>query len=118
MIIPDEEGRLHVDATHADELVSDEEAEHSIEIIKTSEKKSGKMCEVNIDTICENFEDGDIVTLDALKKKRLAPSSAGRLKILARGIMTKNNITVIADKFSLSAVKMITLAGGHAEQQK
>ena len=118
MIVPDEEGRLHVDAIHADELVSDEEAEQSIELIKASAKKSGKMCEINVDTICENFEDGDVVTLDALKKKRLIPSNAGRLKILARGVMTKNNITVIADKFSLSAVKMITLAGGHAEQQK
>ena len=118
MNVPDEEGRLHVDATHADELVSDEEAEHSIEIIKADAKKSGKMCEVNIDTICENFEDGDTVTLDELKKKRLVPQNVGRLKILARGVMTKNNITVIADKFSLSAVKMINLAGGHAEQHK
>ncbi len=43
--------------------------------------------------------------------------SAARVKILARGVMTKR-LTVIADKFSLQAVKMITLAGGHAEQIK
>ena len=116
---PDEEGRVHVDAVHADELVTDAEAEASIEVVKETAKKSGgKMVEINIDVICENFEDGDTVTLEALKAKRLVPANAGRLKVLARGIMTKNNIVVVADKFSLSAVKMITLAGGRAEQHK
>ena len=115
---PDEEGRVHVDAVHADELVSDTEAEQRIEIIKSESKRAGKMCEINLDTICDNFEDGETVNLDALKKKKLVPGNAGRLKVLARGIMTKNNLGIIADKFSLSAVKMITLAGGHVEQPK
>ena len=117
-IVADEEGRVHVDAIHADVLVTDEEAEQRIEIVKSTDKRGGKMCEINLDTICENFEDGDTVDLAALKKMKLIPANAGRLKVLARGIMTKNNLNIKADKFSLSAVKMITLAGGHAEQQK
>ena len=37
--------------------------------------------------------------------------------VIARGVMTKR-LVIIADKFSLQAVKMITLAGGVAEQYK
>ena len=111
---------LHVDAAHADEIISDEEAKTKIEIVeKTSEEKSKskKQVEINLDTICENFEDGDVVNLSALKAKHLISGSAGRIKILARGVMTKK-LTIYADKFSLQAVKMITLAGGHADQYK
>ena len=55
--------------------------------------------------------------IDLLKARGLAPKNAGRVKILARGVMTKT-LTVYADRFSLQAVKMIVLAGGKAEQNK
>ena len=116
MLIPDDEGRVHVDASHADDLVTDEQAESEIQVISSGKKASGKMVEINIDTICDNFEDGETVDLEALKAKRLVPKNAARLKVLARGVMTKNNITLIADKFSIQAVKMIILAGGKAER--
>ena len=116
---PAEEEFLHVNAIQADALISDEEAEASIEIVERDSRSAsfGKMCEVNLDTVCNRFDDGETVTLEELKKRRLVPVSAARVKILARGVMTKR-LTVIADKFSLQAVKMITLAGGHAEQIK
>ena len=116
---PAEEEFLHVNAIQADALISDEEAEASIEIVERDSRSAsfGKMCEVNLDTVCNRFDDGETVTLEELKKRRLVPMSAARVKILARGVMTKR-LTVIADKFSLQAVKMITLAGGHAEQIK
>ena len=79
--------------------------------------RSGKMGEVNLDVICENFDDGDVVDVDSLKAKRLVSAKIGRVKILARGIMTKK-LTVKASKFSLQAVKMITLAGGKAELEE
>ena len=72
---------------------------------------------VNLDTICDHFEDGDVVTLESLKEKKLISSKAGRVKILARGTMTKK-LDIVADNFSLQAVKMITLAGGKSEQFK
>ena len=113
------EQTVHVDAIHADEILSDEEAESKIEVVERvpGEKGQGKLALINLDTICENFEDGETVTLEALKAKRLVNKNAGRIKILARGVMTKK-LTVYADKFSLQAVKMITLAGGHADQYK
>ena len=114
-VAPVEEAYLFADIREADSIVTDEIAEHSIEEIHVSEKRSGKMCEINIDVICENFENGDVVTLEALQKKRLVSAKAGRVKILAHGRMTKS-LTVIADKFSLQAVKMITLAGGTAKK--
>ena len=110
---------VFTDAEHADELMTDEEAEEHIEIIEEApgEERTGKMNFINLDTLCENFEDGETVTLEALKEKNLIPQNTGRLKILARGIMTKN-LEIIADSFSLQAVKMITLAGGRSEQYR
>ncbi|MBR3680368.1 MAG: uL15 family ribosomal protein, partial [Clostridia bacterium] len=105
---------VHVDAVTADELLTDEEAEAQIEVVHATVKHTGKLVEINVDTICENFEDGETVDIDALKEKRLINKNAGRIKVLARGTMTKS-LTVIASKFSLQAVKMITLAGGKAE---
>ena len=118
-VVEEAPAEIHVDATHADEILTDEEAVSAIEIIERTKKVSGnKLVAVNIDTICANFDHGATVTLDALKAKRLVPQNAARVKILARGVMTKDHLTVIADKFSLQAVKMITLAGGIAEQYK
>ena len=110
---------IHADATHADEILTDDEAKAKIEVVERvpGEIGQGKLFEINLDTICENFEDGETVTLEALKAKRLVNKNAGRIKVLARGTMTKK-LTVCADKFSLQAVKMITLAGGHADQYK
>ena len=109
---------IHVDAIHADELLTDEEAAAKIEVIeRTTIAKSSKMAEVNLDVICDNYEDGETVELAGLQAKRVVNKNAGRLKVLARGVMTKR-LTVVADKFSLQAVKMITLAGGTAEQLK
>ena len=103
-----------------DEMLSDSEAEASIMIVERDANdvsKTNKMGEINIDTISDNFASGDVVTLKALKQRKLVPSNVGRIKVLARGSIDKK-LTVIADKFSLQAVKMITLAGGVAEQYK
>ena len=113
-----EDGTIHADAAVADLLVSDEEAQAQIEVVLTNgAKRSGKVGEVNLDVICENFEDGDVVDVDALKAAHLVSSKVGRIKVLARGIMNKK-LTVKASKFSLQAVKMITLAGGKAELEE
>ena len=110
---------VFTDAIHADELMTDEEAEEHIEIIEEEpgKERAGKMEAINLDTICDCFEDGDLVTLETLKEKKLISQKAGRVKILARGTMTKK-LEIIADSFSLQAVKMITLAGGKSEQFK
>ena len=115
-----EESIVHVDAATADAIITDEQANELVEIVAHelgSKPKSNKLYEINLDIICENFEDGEVVTIDALKKKGLISKKAERIKVLARGIMTKK-LTVFADKFSLQAIKMIGLAGGMAEKYK
>lgn len=67
--------------------------------------------EINIDTIAEHFEAYDTVSLNALKAKKLIPQNVGQLKILARGVLDKP-LTVCAQNFSTSALKMILLTGG------
>lgn len=117
-----------LDAIHADQLISDEEAEKRIVMIEhapveadvsldSNDEDPGKLYEVNLDTICENFNNGEVVDIDSLKARGIIPEKAGKIKILARGIMTKR-LTVIADKYSIQAVKMISLAGGEVDQYK
>ncbi len=109
----DAQDLIFTSADEADAIIEDSVAEEKIETVK--EVRSGKMVEVNIGDICDNFDDGDVVTIAELKKKYLISSKAGRVKVLAGGTMTKS-LTVVADKFSLQAVKMITLAGGTVKQ--
>ncbi len=74
---------------------------------------AGKMGVINVGTVSENFEAGETVDLEALKAKGLINDNAGRLKILAAGTLNKPLIFK-ADAFSVQAIKMITLTGGHA----
>ena len=112
---PTLEEPIFVDADTADEILTDEEATAKIEVVHTgANQRKGKLVEINLDTICENFEDGETVTVEELKARSLISKRAARIKVLARGIMDKK-LTVIASKYSLAAVKMITLAGGIAE---
>ena len=113
----EEPAHVFISSEEADIRLSDEEAEQSLEKIAPIEIRSGKLVEINIGTICENYDDGELVTLESLKEKRLIPKNAGRIKVLAGGVMTKA-LTIEADKYSIQAVKMITLAGGKAEQYR
>ena len=63
------------------------------------------------------YDNGDTVNIENLKSKNLVTKKADRIKVLARGVMTKK-LTVVADKFSLQAIKMIGLAGGIAKKYK
>ncbi len=84
-------------------------ANEPIRVKRTAKKSVKHIC--NIDTISENFEAGDIVNLRALKDKGLIPKKAPSVKILARGVLNKP-LTVVADVYSMQAVKMILLTGG------
>jgi large subunit ribosomal protein L15 len=66
---------------------------------------------VSLDVISANFEDGDVVTLDALKDVGLAKGHNTQAKVLCNGELTKK---VIIDglKVSATAIEKITAAGG------
>lgn len=98
----------------AHEAISDTVASHFVEIEKTvEEKKYLKKCIINIDVLSEQFASGDTVDLQTLKDKDLIPQKADYVKILARGVLDKS-LKVEAQDFSVDAVKMIILTGGHA----
>jgi molecular chaperone GrpE len=54
---------VFTDAEQADELMTDEEAEEHIEIIEEApgRERKGKFHAINLDTICDHFEDGEKV---------------------------------------------------------
>ena len=104
--------RDEVSVAEADALFTDDVAKIAMKHV-VREHNGNKKTFINLDTICENFEDGAVVNLAALKEKKLIPADIGRIKILARGIMTKQ-MTIEADDFSMQAIKMIVLTGGEA----
>ena len=133
---PDEDSVLellpHLDrvsAEQADELVTNAVAEHHIEhhlaaaeaaqedaqaeTIATArpKKRRGRPALVNISLLDANYAAGDTVTLSRLQADGLVSSRARSLKVLADGSLSKP-LTVEANKYSLTAVKMILLTGG------
>ncbi len=62
----------------------------------------------------ENFEDGSVVDIEALKSKGLVSNPKDGVKILGEGEITKK-LTVRANYFSKSAVSKIEAAGGKVE---
>ena len=66
---------------------------------------------INLGDLDANFEEGDVVTLEILKAKKLVSAKEKRLKILGSGTITKA-LTVEADYFSGSAMERIKDAGG------
>ena len=104
--------RDEVSVAEADALFTDDVAKVAMKHV-VREHSGNKKTYINLDTICENFEDGAVVNLAALKEKKLIPADIGRIKILARGRMTKQ-MTIEADDFSMQAIKMIVLTGGEA----
>ena len=106
-----------IDVEHADQMMSDEKAESSIEEDTIHHHRKGNKEIINIDTLSLNYNDGDEVTLDSLIEKKLVSPKTGYVKVLARGTLDKRLI-VDLDDFSLQAVKMIVLLGGHAKKIK
>ena len=69
---------------------------------------------VNLSTLNDNFENGDVVDFEALSAKCLLGKNELDLKVLANGEITKA-LTVKACKFSVAAEAAIVAAGGNCE---
>lgn len=62
-----------------------------------------------------NFEDGDVISLDLLIETRIVgKKEAYGLKVLGNGELTKK-LTIKANKFTQSAIEKIEKVGGKAE---
>lgn len=103
--------RQSVSAQEVDALMQDEVAATLIESEDGVADRT-KQSIVNVDTLSQCFENGEVVTLDEIKKRvKGFNKNTTYLKVLARGTLDKS-LTVEADGFSLQAVKMIVLTGG------
>lgn len=104
-------------ANEVDELMQDDVA---VALVEETEEFSDKTKSdiVNIDTLSKCFENGETATLEEMKKRIPAINrKATYIKVLARGTLDKK-LTVIADSFSIEAVKMILLTGGNVVKKK
>ena len=99
----------HIDAREADLILPDTAA------MKFTEEErgagEGRLDTVNIGEIDDVFSENDVVDIDSLKEKGLISKNAGRVKILADGLLNKP-LTIKAERFSIQAIKMIELTGG------
>ena len=68
---------------------------------------------VNVETL-DQFNDGDVVSLEKLMEDGIVKKGLNGLKVLGRGEITKK-LTVQATIFSASAKEKIEAAGGKAE---
>lgn len=101
-----------VDEERADALITDSLAKDLIkkdgDLVYTS--GNGKAT-VTTEELSNNFSVGDRVDINVLKEKSLVPSDAFQVKIVAGGMLDKA-LSVYANDFTLTAVKMINLEGG------
>ena len=109
---------LAVDSAYADNLISNSLAKSLIsdfygEIITSGKKKYS----VSTSVLSEHFDNNSVVDINAMKRRGVIPKDAKYVKITADGVIDKP-LTVIADSFSLSAVKMIALTGGEVRKVK
>ena len=99
----------HIDAEEADEMISDSLAMKTV--LYESPAGQGYQGIVNIGALDQAFEAHDVITLEVLKEKGLITKKAGRMKILADGILNKP-LTIKSESYSIQAIKMIELTGG------
>ena len=69
---------------------------------------------VNLDLLAERFDAGTVVTPELLREQGLVARGKAKVKVLARGEITKK-LTVRAHKFSGKASEKLAAAGGAAE---
>jgi len=105
-----------VDEEHANELITDTLAKtllsKSAEVIKTT---GTRRAIINVEALSGAFSEGDSVDINSMKEKGLISRDAVYVKVLGGGIIDKP-LSVKANAFSLSAVKMIALTGGRSER--
>ena len=101
---------MHV---HDCDVLSDELAEKCIESKNVESIDESYIETLKLDDIDAKFQDGNRVTLEKLKKVGLVSEDCTGYTVTAGHRLTKPLI-IVANDFTLPAVKMITLTGGRA----
>ncbi len=88
-----------------------EEKQVGAEFAPKGKKENADLAQVDVALLDLHFKNGDVVTLDILKRRGLVFSDAQRLKVRASGGM-KTQLTIIANQFTYDAINAINKAGG------
>lgn len=105
------EHREEVQVYEVKELMTDDVAE-ALVTQSTRKADTTKKGIINIDVLSDNFNDGETVTLEEIKKRVQGfNKKITYVKVLARGTLNKK-LVVEADEFSVDAKKMILITGG------
>jgi ribosomal protein L15 len=75
-------------------------------------KTSPQSCTISLKQLTRSFAEGDTVNLSALKRKKLIPPRARRVKIVATGVLKRKNLVI--EKIAASraaAIKIQELSG-------
>ncbi len=99
----------YIDAKEADAIISDSLAMKTANYARGA--GHGQQAIINIGVLNDNFNANDVITLALLKQKGLISSKAGRMKVLADGMLNKP-LTIKSESYSIQAIKMIELTGG------
>ena len=102
--------RKAVSATEVNDLLSNENATDMI-IDARKKTRTGKKGVINVSVLDQNFNDGDTITIEILKERKLIAKNIEQVKVLATGTLTKK-LNVELQDYSIEAVKMIVLTGG------
>ncbi len=81
---------------------------------RRGKKVDPDLAQVDVALLDLHFKDGDLVTLEILKRRGLVFSDAKRLKVRATGKMT-SKLTIVANQFTYDAISAIDEAGGTAQ---
>lgn len=73
-----------------------------------------KYATINLSDLDKFFNDGDVVTPEVLKERKIIKKQLSGVKVLGDGELTKK-LTIKANRFSAKAVTKIENAGGKAE---
>lgn len=105
---------LACDEAHANSMISDSMAKNLLTKSYMSVEVFGRRKYiVNLSELCGRFSGGDIVDINKMKECGIVGKDAGYVKILGGGSIDKP-LVIMANEFSLSAIKMIALTGGKA----
>ena len=107
--------RASISASEAHNVLDDDSAAVLLEDLRTGAQIKTKKAIVNIDTLSQKFNAGDVVNIESLVEKGIVPKNTTFVKVLARGYIDKPLIVELQD-YSLDAVKMIVLTDGQAHR--
>ncbi len=77
-------------------------------------RNSKDIVAINVSNLEKKFNDGDVVTIEALREKGIISNPGDGVKVLGNGELTKK-LTVQVNAFSKSAIQKIEALGGKAE---